>query len=98
MHSSTSNDWLNESLGFLMRRILATISIRVDDELGSSGLTNALWVPLLMLYAGRGTTVAELAPRMPHGSRSLHGFTAKETALLKSMLDRMLDNLRADRR
>ena len=150
MHSSATNAWLSESLGFLMRRILAAISNQVDDELGSSGLTNAQWAPLLMLYAGRGTTVAELArechmdpgamtrmldrlegKRLVCRARSnkdrrvvnlelttegkaaaqglptvlrnvqntyTHGFTAAETALLKSMLHRILDNLRAGRR
>jgi DNA-binding MarR family transcriptional regulator len=147
---SPATIWLDESLGFLMRRILTAISNQIDNELGSSGLTNAQWAPLLMLYAGRGTTVAELAREchidpgamtrmldrleakgLVRRARSrkdrrvvnleltiegkavaqeipvvlrnvqsayMHGFTADESALLKSMLERIFDNLRAGRR
>ena len=50
-----------ESVGYLMRRILNTVSLEVDHELEPSGLTNAQWVPLLKLYMGSASTVAELA-------------------------------------
>lgn len=51
----------DESVGYLMRRILNTVSQEVERELGPSGLTNAQWVPLLKLYMGDASTVAELA-------------------------------------
>lgn len=51
----------NESIGYLMRRILSTVAIEVGRELEPSGLTNAQWVPFLKLYMGTATTVAELA-------------------------------------
>ena len=50
-----------ESVGYLMRRILAAVSIEVDHELEPSGLTHAQWVPLLKLSMGSASTVAELA-------------------------------------
>ncbi|MEO8023123.1 MarR family transcriptional regulator [Polaromonas sp.] len=51
----------DESIGYLMRRILSLIAQGVERELESSGLTNAQWVPLLKLYMGRASTAAELA-------------------------------------
>jgi DNA-binding MarR family transcriptional regulator len=50
-----------ESVGYLMRRILNTVSAAVERELEPTGLTNAQWVPLLKLYMGSASTVAELA-------------------------------------
>ena len=51
----------DESVNYLMRRILNTVSQEVERELEPSGLTNAQWVPLLKLYMGTASTVAELA-------------------------------------
>ena len=50
-----------QSVGYLMRRILNALSLEVDRRLEPSGLTNAQWVPLFKLYMGSGSTVAELA-------------------------------------
>jgi DNA-binding MarR family transcriptional regulator len=50
-----------ESVGYLMRRILSTVSLEVERELEPSGLTNAQWVPLLKISMGSASTVAELA-------------------------------------
>lgn len=50
-----------DSVGYLMRRILHTFSMAVEHELEPSGLTNAQWVPLLKLSTGCASTVAELA-------------------------------------
>lgn len=50
-----------DSVGYLMRRILHTFSLAVERELEPSGLTNAQWVPLLKLSTGCASTVAELA-------------------------------------
>jgi DNA-binding MarR family transcriptional regulator len=49
-----------ESLGYLMKRIIARVTDAVDHELGPSDLTSAQWVPLLKLYMGHAATVAEL--------------------------------------
>lgn len=50
-----------QSVGYLMRRILNIVAQEVERELEPSGLTNAQWVPLLKLYMGVASTVAELA-------------------------------------
>jgi DNA-binding MarR family transcriptional regulator len=50
-----------QSVGYLVRRILSNMSMEVERELEPSGLTNAQWVPLLKLYMGSASTVAELA-------------------------------------
>ncbi|RYG14898.1 MAG: MarR family transcriptional regulator [Burkholderiales bacterium] len=44
-----------------MRRIITQVGQEVDRELEPSGLTNAQWVPLLKLYMGTASTVAEVA-------------------------------------
>lgn len=51
----------DDSMGYLMRRILSLLAQGVERELEASGLTNAQWVPLLKLYMHGGSTVAELA-------------------------------------
>jgi DNA-binding MarR family transcriptional regulator len=51
----------NDSVGYLMRRIISVLSHELDRELEPAGLTNAQWVPLLKLQNGCGSTVAELA-------------------------------------
>lgn len=50
-----------ESVGYLMRRILSVVAQEVARQLEPSGLTHAQWVPLFKLYVGSATTVAELA-------------------------------------
>ena len=50
-----------QSVAYLMRRILAAASMEVERELEPSGLTNAQWVPLFKLFMGSASTVAELA-------------------------------------
>jgi DNA-binding MarR family transcriptional regulator len=50
-----------ESVAYLMRRIMNAVAQEVERQLEPSGLTNAQWVPLLKLYMGAGSTVAELA-------------------------------------
>lgn len=58
---SAENYQTNESVGYLMRRIISHFANGIDRELESAGLTNAQWLPLLKLYRGCGSTVAELA-------------------------------------
>jgi DNA-binding MarR family transcriptional regulator len=50
-----------QSMGYLMKRIIATVTDAVDHELAPTGLTSAQWGPILKLYLGEATTVAELA-------------------------------------
>ena len=51
----------DDSVGYLMRRILSLMSQGVERELEPAGLTNAQWLPLLKLQMGAASTVAELA-------------------------------------
>lgn len=51
----------NDSVGYLMRRIMAMVGQSVERELEPTGLTNAQWVPLLKIHMGVASTVAELA-------------------------------------
>src|SRR5947209_3493882 len=50
-----------ESIGYYMRRTVNLVTEAVDRELEPSGLTSAQWIPLLKLYMGETSTVAELA-------------------------------------
>jgi len=51
----------SESVGYMMRRIMNMVTAEIDRELEPGGLTSAQWVPLLKLYMGTGSNVAELA-------------------------------------
>lgn len=59
-YSAESYD-AGQSTGYLMRQILNSVAHQVTRELEPSGLTNAQWVPMLKLYLGCASTVAELA-------------------------------------
>jgi DNA-binding MarR family transcriptional regulator len=50
-----------ESVGYLMRRVLAMVAQEIERQLVPSDLTNAQWVPLYKLSIGKASTVAELA-------------------------------------
>jgi DNA-binding MarR family transcriptional regulator len=50
-----------DSVGYLMRRIITLVGHGIERELEPAGLTNAQWLPLLKLYMGVASTVAELA-------------------------------------
>ena len=50
-----------ESIGYLMGRIMNIVKEAVDHDLAPTGLTHAQWVPLLKIYMGEASTVAELA-------------------------------------
>lgn len=50
-----------ESIGYLMRRILSTVAQDIERELEHGGLTNAQWLPLFILARDRVKTAAELA-------------------------------------
>lgn len=50
-----------DSVGYLMRRVVFSLSQAIDKRLAPHGLTHAQWGPLFLVYSGRGSTVAELA-------------------------------------
>src|SRR5262245_16381570 len=50
-----------ESIGWMMKRLLGLIAQSVDKRLSPRGLTNAQWAPLYKIFIGAATTVAELA-------------------------------------
>lgn len=51
----------DDSVGYLMRRIIALMAQSMEREMEPAGLTNAQWVPLLKLDRGCASTAAELA-------------------------------------
>ena len=51
----------DESVGYMMRRIISLVGHGIESELELTGLTNAQWMPLFKLYGGKASTVAELA-------------------------------------
>ncbi len=52
---------LDDSIGYLMRQIVATISLITDERMAEHGLTDAQWKPLLMIQQGQCKTAAELS-------------------------------------
>lgn len=54
----------DESVGYLLRRILNSIRQEADRRLEPHGLTNAQWEPLYKLKKCKTSTVAELAREM----------------------------------
>ena len=51
----------NESVGYLMRRVLLAITQDTDKRLEPHGLTHAQWGPLFFIRKSGSATVAELA-------------------------------------
>ncbi len=51
----------DESVGYLMKRVLMGIAQAADKRLEPQGITHAQWGPLFMLRRFRASTVAELA-------------------------------------
>lgn len=54
----------DESVGYLVRRLLTSFRQEIDKRLEPHGLTNAQWEPLFKLNKGIASTVAELAREM----------------------------------
>lgn len=50
-----------DSVGFLMRRVVLSLVNEVDRRLEGHGLTHAQWTPLFLLFRGKASTLAELA-------------------------------------
>ena len=69
-----------ESVGYMMRRILSLVGHGIEREMEPNGLTNAQWLPLFKLHRGMASTVAELA---------------RECDLDAGSMTRMLDRLEA---
>ena len=51
----------DDSVGYLMRRVLTAIAQAADRRLEPDGMTHVQWGPLFMLQRCRASTVAELA-------------------------------------
>jgi DNA-binding MarR family transcriptional regulator len=51
----------DESVGYLMKKVMSSFLQSIDKELGPHGLTHVQWGPLFMMKQGRASTVAELA-------------------------------------
>jgi DNA-binding MarR family transcriptional regulator len=51
----------DESVGYLMKRVIMSITQAADKRLEPVGITHAQWWPLFMLRRSRASTVAELA-------------------------------------
>ncbi|MBX3620129.1 MAG: MarR family transcriptional regulator [Rhizobacter sp.] len=51
----------DESVGFLVRRLVNSLKAETDRRLEPHGLTNAQWEPLYKLKKSQASTVAELA-------------------------------------
>lgn len=69
-----------ESIGYMMRRILSAVSQSVEVEVCDPGPTYPQWAPLYKLHQGTVTTVAELA---------------RECQLDTGAMTRLLDRLEA---
>ncbi len=54
----------DDSVGFLVRRLLTSLKNETDRRLEPHGLTNAQWEPLFKLKKSHASTVAELAREM----------------------------------
>jgi DNA-binding MarR family transcriptional regulator len=50
-----------DSVGYLMKRVMASVSQHVERRLEAHDLTHAQWMPLFKLRNGRSMAVAELA-------------------------------------
>jgi len=88
----------DDSVGYLMRRILSLFAQGVERELESTGLTNAQWVPLFKLHQGCSSTVAELARECEHDTgsmtRLLDRLEAKDLChRVRSLEDRRVVNI-----
>lgn len=88
----------DDSIGYMMRRIVTLVGQEVERELEPTGLTNAQWVPLFKLYIGCCSTAAELARQcdLDAGSmtRLLDRLEAKQLCRrVRSSEDRRVVNL-----
>lgn len=52
---------IDESVGFMMKQVMASMRQAIDGEMCPHGMTHVQWGPLFMMREGRECTVAELA-------------------------------------
>ena len=88
----------DDSIGYMMRRIISLLAQGMERELEPAGLTNAQWVPMLRLHTGCASTAAELARQceLDAGSmtRLLDRLEAKQLcSRVRSSDDRRVVNL-----
>jgi len=88
----------NDSVGYLMRRVVTNVSQDIGRRLEPHGLTHAQWAPLFKLHNCQVSTVAELARtlEMDPGAmtRLLDRLEAKGLCKrLRSEVDRRVVNL-----
>ncbi|MDB5998755.1 MAG: MarR family transcriptional regulator [Rhizobacter sp.] len=69
-----------ESVGYLMRRVMTAVGQATDRKLEPQGLTHAQWGPLFMMRKSQTSTVAELA---------------RELSMDPGAMTRLLDRLEA---
>ena len=69
---------IDESIGFLQRKLRIAIERAIDAEMAEHDLTGVQWGPLLMIDHGLGTTAAELARA-----------ASVDTGAMTRMLDRL---------
>lgn len=50
-----------ESIGWMMRRVLTALAQEIERRLGEDGPTSPQWLPLYKMHLGEASTVAELA-------------------------------------
>lgn len=51
----------DDSMGYLMRRVILSLINEVDRRLEVHDLTHVQWTPLYLLYKGKASTLAEMA-------------------------------------
>jgi DNA-binding MarR family transcriptional regulator len=95
---SPDNYVQQDSCGFLIKGVLASITYQVDRRLVGHDLTHAQWVPLFKLAHGECGTVAELARKLQSDpgamTRALDRLEAKGlVARVRSSEDRRVVNL-----
>jgi DNA-binding MarR family transcriptional regulator len=61
----------DESIGWLMKRVLSSVLLQADRELAEHGLTHAQWMPLFKLLKGECSTAAALARELQSDPASL---------------------------
>jgi DNA-binding MarR family transcriptional regulator len=88
----------DESVGYAMKQVMASIMSQVDKRLTEYDLTHAQWVPLFKLAHGECATVAELARALQSDpgamTRALDRLEAKGlVARVRSSEDRRVVNL-----
>jgi DNA-binding MarR family transcriptional regulator len=89
---------VEESVGAVMKAVMASIATQVDRRLVAHDLTHAQWVPLFKLAHGECGTVAELARTLQSDpgamTRALDRLEAKGlVARVRSSEDRRVVNL-----